>query len=149
MYILGIDPESRDEIAQFTPGQYGVSGAGEGHIYAQASGAISANSPCVYVAGQASELSTSNDAIGARIGWCNATVFADGEHGWLMVLGEAVAEANGAMVAGLAVTATSEAGNVRTHASSSPYLAGVHVPAGIPNNSTGTVHLSWPAVAAR
>ena len=149
MYIMGIDPEARSTTPEFGLGQYGATGKGEAFIYAQANGTISTNSPCVYENGQAQELDTGNDEIGARIGWCNATIFADNEYGWLMVIGRATAEANGAMSAGLGVIATGEDGNVTTHASTTPYIGGCHVPAAITDNSTGTVYLSWPTLEAR
>ena len=149
MYIPGLNPDARDTVPQFDLGQLGATVSPNGTkawIYVQANGAIDANRVTVLTnVFQASE-GTASPVAGSAVG-ISTDAFADDEHGWVQIYGQATAHA------GSALSATSEPGpdadGAIDHGTTAPWLNGVTLTGGaVTNNTNFTCHLNWPSVSA-
>ena len=149
MYVSGIDPDVRDTVPQFDLGQLGANvgtNGGKVWLYVQANGGIDANRVAVVTAlFQASE-GTATPVPGSPVG-ITTDAFADNDHGWIQVYGQATGHS------GSALSATSEPGpdadGAIDHGTSAPWINGLRLTGGtVADNTNFTCHLNWPSISA-
>lgn len=147
----GFDNEATSATPLFELGTIVWARGGKCFVYCQAAGAITGDGYVVTMdeAFQAALLTTSNDALGDKIGVVDVA-FADNEYGWVQVYGPCGIRTEQDAAANTRMAATSDAGQVDDASTvGTLYIEGMVLGTATGGadavNTTGS--LNWPAIS--
>ena len=148
---IGANFDATHEDPRFELGTIMWGQGGKAYVYCQANGAITGDGYVVTMdeAFQAALLTTSNDALGDKVGVVDVA-FADNEYGWVQIYGPCGIRTEQDALANSRLAATADAGQVDDAGSvGTLYIEGMVLGTATGGadavNTTGS--LNWPAIS--